>query len=223
MARATKKKDERKEGEPRRFSFSLSTAGAVSLGVVTVAALAWVFILGVLVGRGYKPERDVPELERIMPKAQASAQQNKEGVLKPEELEFFDKLKQAPAGQESKSKTASPAKKSSPATAKKANKPAPQSATMSVAKTAAPSASAKRFAYRYQAAAIRDASKAQQFATRVISLGYQARVEKATTSSGVWHRVIVHFKGTPDQTRKLKEDLATLGVSKPIMKNKKPL
>ena len=100
MAQETKKNRERKdEGEPRRFTFSLSTAGLVSLSVVTVAALAWVFILGVLVGRGYKPEQAVPQLAEIMPRpeAESPAPKGDDGVLRPEELEFFDAVKKQPA------------------------------------------------------------------------------------------------------------------------------
>ena len=99
MAQETNKNRERKdEGEPRRFTFSLSTAGLVSLSVVAVAALAWVFILGVLVGRGYKPEQAVPQLAEIMPRpdAEAPAPKGDDRVLRPEELEFFDAVKKQP-------------------------------------------------------------------------------------------------------------------------------
>lgn len=99
MAQETNKNRERKdEGEPRRFTFSLSTAGLVSLSVVAVAALAWVFILGVLVGRGYQPEQALPQLAEIMPRpeAEAPAPTSDDGVLKPEELEFFDAVKKQP-------------------------------------------------------------------------------------------------------------------------------
>ena len=56
---------------PRTFTFQLSGAGLASVVVVGALCLVWVFILGVLVGRGYKPEAAVPELAQMMPSAPA--------------------------------------------------------------------------------------------------------------------------------------------------------
>jgi len=81
---------------PRKFSFEFTGPGLVSVVVVAVLGFVWVFILGVLVGRGYKPENAVPQVAQIMPSAPPAAQQqeNKEPptVLKPEELQFQDTL-----------------------------------------------------------------------------------------------------------------------------------
>lgn len=226
MAKDNKKNEAPKDGEPRRFCFSLSTTGIVSLGVVVIFGVIWVFILGVLVGRGYKPERDVPELEKIMPRAEAPAEATKKGVLKPEELEFFDKLKQSPSDQakdapkKAKPKAEPPVRKVEKAKDKKeVVKPAPKpEPAIKVTQASGP-----RFAYMYQVAATRDVAKAKAFAAKVEKFGYKTSVVEATTSSGTWHRVNAHFQGTPDETQKLKDDLATLGVKKPIMKTKKPL
>jgi hypothetical protein len=80
---------------PRKFTFEFTAPGLVSVVVVTVFGLLWVFILGVLVGRGYKPENAVPELAQIMPApSQSSQPEQKEPptVLKPEELQFMESL-----------------------------------------------------------------------------------------------------------------------------------
>jgi len=85
----------REDGGPRRFTFELPMSGIISIVVVAVLGITWVFILGVLVGRGYKPENAVPELAQIMPTAEAPAQpvQTEEPtVLKPEELQFMENL-----------------------------------------------------------------------------------------------------------------------------------
>ena len=81
---------------PRKFVKEFTVSSLVSYGVVAVLGIIWVFILGVLVGRGYKPENAVPQVAQIMPTAQPQSQQaeNKEQpqVLKPEELAFMDSL-----------------------------------------------------------------------------------------------------------------------------------
>ena len=54
----------------RALTLSFSPAQLISsiagLGIV----LVWVFILGVILGRGYAPEAHIPELDRLMPKAE---------------------------------------------------------------------------------------------------------------------------------------------------------
>uniref|UniRef100_A0A7C4AGN3 SPOR domain-containing protein n=1 Tax=Fundidesulfovibrio putealis TaxID=270496 RepID=A0A7C4AGN3_9BACT len=80
---------------PRKFTFEFSGPGLVSVVVVAVLGIAWVFILGVLVGRGYKPEEAVPQVAQIMPAPAPAAQaESKEPptVLKPEQLDFQDTL-----------------------------------------------------------------------------------------------------------------------------------
>ena len=81
---------------PRKFVKEFTVSSLVSFGVVAALGIIWVFILGVLVGRGYKPENAVPQVAQIMPSSQPQAQQadNKEPpqVLKPEELGFMDSL-----------------------------------------------------------------------------------------------------------------------------------
>jgi len=80
---------------PRKFTFEFTGPGLISVAVVAILGIVWVFILGVLVGRGYKPENAVPQVAQIMPTAPAQTQQeNKEPptVLKPEELQFQDTL-----------------------------------------------------------------------------------------------------------------------------------
>jgi len=79
----------------RKFTFEFTGPGLVSVVVVAVIGVAWIFILGVLVGRGYKPENVVPQVAQIMPSTQTpAAPENKDQptVLKPEELQFQDTL-----------------------------------------------------------------------------------------------------------------------------------
>ena len=79
---------------PRKFSFEFTGPGLISVVVVGVLGIVWVFILGVLVGRGYKPENAVPQVAQIMPAPAPNQQENREPptVLKPEDLQFQDTL-----------------------------------------------------------------------------------------------------------------------------------
>lgn len=80
---------------PRKFTFEFTGPGLISVVVVAVLGVVWLFILGVLVGRGYKPENAVPQVAQIMPTAPPAAQQETQEpptVLKPEELHFQDTL-----------------------------------------------------------------------------------------------------------------------------------
>ncbi len=61
------KKDSQRGGSPRRYKFDLSLSGVIGASTVLLLGLVWVFIFGVLVGRGYQPERPVPELAALLP------------------------------------------------------------------------------------------------------------------------------------------------------------
>ncbi|MEF3698791.1 MAG: SPOR domain-containing protein, partial [Desulfolutivibrio sp.] len=91
------------EGGPRKFSFELTMSGLVSLGIVLVLGISWVFILGILVGRGYRPEEAVPELAQIMPSTETSSTLDNAQpptVLRPEELQFMEDLQNKTGGPE---------------------------------------------------------------------------------------------------------------------------
>ena len=79
---------------PRKFSFEMSMSGVISIGIVVVLGMCWVFILGILVGRGYRPEAAVPQIAQMMPTTEATPPDNTTpanppSVLKPEELQFM--------------------------------------------------------------------------------------------------------------------------------------
>ncbi len=238
MANDNVRKD-KDDGAPRRFTFSFSTPGVVSLAVVAVAALAWAFVLGVLVGRGYKPEQAVPELARIMPDAERNAtapapeKPEAPGVLKAEELHFYDNLNKKP-GEEAATEAEAPAPKPKPAPKAepaKAAEAAPQAPPAQAEPAPAPKAepaqaqaeSGARFAYVYQVGSLRDPEDAGRYAAKLRKLGLTTSIEAAEVGGATWHRVMVHFQGTPQETDALKDILATLGITKPIMKSKKPL
>jgi cell division septation protein DedD len=133
-------------------------------------------------------------------------------VLRAEELDFYDALNRKPG------EAAAPAAKVAPAPKGPAPAaPAAAAAATTTAKPQAPAATApaqaapapvapamqdapgQRFAYVYQAAALRDAADARQFAARLQAKGLTTSIETVQAQGATWHRVLVHFQGTPSR------------------------
>ncbi len=80
----------------KKFDFSLSLPGMISIVGVGLLALTFFFVMGILIGRGYRPESDVQALKAYMPDAaehgQATAQAEPPKVLTPEELDYQERL-----------------------------------------------------------------------------------------------------------------------------------
>ena len=146
--------DTKKERPPDRggskkktYSFELSLPVLIGASALLIVGVIWVFIFGVLVGRGYRPELNLPELARLMPDTSVNATpMQRPEPLKAEELQFYDALKEksarapapAPAIQEAK-------KPSRPAQRKKTiAKTAPPSTKSSTAKQSTTKRSAKK-------------------------------------------------------------------------------
>ena len=113
----------RENGGPRKFTFEISMSGVVSVGIVVVLGMCWVFILGILVGRGYKPETAVPQIAQMMPTTEAKLPDGEAkappSVLKPEDLQFMEDVHNQPgaaAADAASAKTpADPKKQAAPA------------------------------------------------------------------------------------------------------------
>lgn len=214
MAKDVKnKKSPRDQEGPRRYTLRFSLAGLVSLCLLLVAGLSWMFVMGVLVGRGYKPENAVPTVVKVLPKASAP---NATAVLKAEELEFYDELKKKPKAQSPEQKTA--VQEPVPPVSKP-----PKELSFAGVPPKKPPLDETVYNYTYQAAAFRDLGAAHEFQARLSKLGLANNIETAISQGKTWHRVLVYFKGTPTDTRELKEKLKTLGVDKALLKEKKPL
>ena len=125
------KKDEGSVNGSKRYHLALSRRGMLGLGAGAVVCLAWVFILGVLVGRGYQPEKQVPELATLMPAsknatAEMTHDKEKNKVIKAEDLDYYANLKEQPRskGVTESSKTESSAEKKQQEPARELTAPA---------------------------------------------------------------------------------------------------
>ena len=234
----------------RTYSFSCTFAGLAALATAATLALSLFFVLGVLVGRGHRPESAIPPIERIMPTEGAAGPGSAGEILKPEELTYSEQLsKKGPEAQPSKPidevERKAPEKSKAPEKIKtedKAKAKAAEQATatakveaLAAAKTGArpegksavkadgKDEDTQVYDYIYQAASFPDEGQAASFLKRVKAAGLKAGIENGTANGKAWYRVVVFFRGTPAATRGLKEKLGGLGVPKPLMRAKTPL
>ncbi len=217
----------------RHITLTTSPSGLVGLVTVLLLCFVWVFVFGLLVGRGYQPEETLPELKHIMPAppsarkdagasappkaagptSQTAAQSGTDasGIIKPEELTYYEQLKAREIPRKPVPSRPAPAaqRTDTPETTRQAS--APQTSV-------APDK--ERYDYVYQVASFRDRPSADSLRTTIESAGLTSRVESGEASGSTWYRVMVLFRGTPEATRNMKETLARLGINKPLMKSK---
>lgn len=240
MSTPIKIKDPGSQG--RTYTYSFTFGGLATLVASMALALTLFFVLGVLVGRGHRPEAALPPVARIMP-TEPPAQKDAGEILKPEELQFrehleakgteptpakpIDKVEHKPKAPEKKEekKAAEKGKDDKKAAEKPADQKGDQKSDHKADKKDDKKADgdAKRYAYVYQAGSFPDQEQAKAFLKRVKGAGLKAEIETGTADGKTWYRVICPFQGTPVETRGLKEKLKGIGVKQVVMRSKKPL
>jgi len=221
----------------RQYTFNLGFGGMAALVTVFTLALCLFFVLGVLVGRGHRPETAVPVVAGMMPREPLSRPAPPPEVLRAEELDYseqlgrkhegpapsrpIDSLERKPQVAKAEQKAEkSPETKTGQKPAKPADK-APAKPTQKQAEQK-PDPDTQRYDYAYQAATFPDADSAKAYLKRVKSLGLKGDIESGDTGGKAWHRVVVFVQGTPTDTRGLKEKLASIGAQKLVMRSKAP-
>ncbi|QJB56377.1 SPOR domain-containing protein [Pseudodesulfovibrio sp. zrk46] len=209
----------------KTYDFSLSLPGMISAVGAGVLALTFFFIMGILIGRGYRPETDVPQLNEIMPSKQHGqvAEQPKPEILKPEELEYPERLKEKP---ETMMAETAPAPAPKPV-AKPEPKPEPKveakPADAEKPETFTPEVNYGEpvFDYVYQVASFKKADMADALSAKLVAAGLRTNISSGDVKGTTWHRVQVLHHGTPASTNDMKAVLAKFGIKKPLLKKKK--
>lgn len=122
----------------KQYTFCLGFGGLAALVTGLALALSLFFVLGVLVGRGHRPEAAVPVVAGIMPRETAPtppAPAQAQEVLKPEELSYTEQLARKHEGPTPGRSIDAEASRPKPE-AKPAAKPAAQPAAQPAAKPA---------------------------------------------------------------------------------------
>ncbi len=223
---AKTKRTPKKTGKSHSFEFS--TAGLVSLGLFGLMVLIWIFIFGVLVGRGYRPEVLIPQLSRVLPEAKTQveppppAEPMRYDVLTAEELDFHETLQSKPlvpppGGSESPaSRTAQPPPRTTATTP-------PGTARVPAETQASAEDAGPRFRFVYQVGSFKSPAQARVNQDLLRSRGLDASISQATVQGTSWHRIEVAFSGTESEARAFRERLRSLGVSEAFLRSKKQL
>lgn len=212
------------DGGKRTFTMELSLSALITTVVVSIVSLCWVFAFGVIVGRGYSPETQMPDLARLMTSPGQNATESAPEILKAEDLTFMTDLKQkpgVPVQPTRMSNGTAPAASNStmPATAARtasgnATKPVQTSVTQPEA----------LFDFVLQIVAYKNSSQADTLRERLEGEGMRTRmsVEKAPNGKARWYRVQVILRGTEADMEVAKARLASLGMKDASVASRKP-
>lgn len=210
----------------KTYDFSFSLSGVISATGVLVVALTFFFVMGILIGRGYRPEADIPQLGPMMPGKEHGAladEKQAPTVLTPEELEYPDRLK-ATAAQIMDESAAQPDTKSKSTTPKPEPVKPKAAEPVKIEAKAVESAPAQSgdpvFDYVYQVASFKQASMAEALSSKLVASGLRTRIQTGEAKGTTWHRVQVLYHGTPASTADMKAVLAKHGIKKPLLKKK---
>ena len=198
----------------RKYTISLSFSGLITSGIITIIAIGWIFAFGVIVGRGYNPEKKMPELARLLPPPEGQdAPKEAKGILKPEELTFMTDLKQT-----------QPAANAAP------NKPEAKAAHPTAQPVAAatpkPEAADKaKYDFVFQAVAYKSKDSADKLRERMEGEGLRTRmtIEKDNKGRPKWFRVQVLVRGTDADASAAKQVLVKMGLKDATQVSKKPV
>lgn len=236
------------DGKPRKFTLEASWGGLITLAMAFALCLVWVFIFGVLVGRGHKPERSGPEITKVLPgSGDKPVEIHEPQPLKPEDLKFHEALTQDnPAGEQAKAQPEKPAEKPversaekpvEKETAKQAKQETPKApppAAAPAVKQAPPPPPAPlpvanapgadpRFRFVFQAASYNRREVAETTRQQIAAQGLSASLETADVRGTTWYRVLVTLDGTEKDAGTAMDRLAKAGVPKPLLRSKKAL
>jgi cell division protein FtsN len=228
---------EKTPAKQKKYLFEFSLSGLVSLFVFSVLIMVWMFILGILVGRGYQPETIIPQLSRILPQeqklgtppaplsAQTVPEVKQQPTLRADELTFHEDLrkpdKRPAPPQVQKAKPTPPKSEPVQPAAAQTIAPPPPKAEPTPAPAAAPETD--KFRYIYQVASFKVEDRATAFRDKIRAGGFSAHYAWEPVGEEMWFRVMVTIDGTADETERIKSGLERMGVKNPFLRSKKPL
>lgn len=211
----------------KTYDFSLTLPGMISAVGAGVLALTFFFVMGILIGRGYRPEADVPQLNEIMPSKQHGqvGEPLKPEILKPEELDYPERLKETP--EKVMTETVPEVTPTPKVAVKPVPKPEskPEKAEVTPIKPEAFEPTPAKpgepvFDYIYQVASFRKVEMAEALSAKLVKAGLRTAVQAGEAKGKTWYRVQVLHHGTPASTAEMKAVLAQQGMGKPLLKKK---
>lgn len=196
-----------------KFKFELNFYRTLSLGAFVVLAMVWSFILGVFVGRGYNPEDVIPDIARILPDSDRESSAPR--ILRPEELEFFDRLRSAPPALRTPPPVQEKTTASSQPQPTVQTRPDPPAAPAGVPEV-------ETYIYSYQVGSFQKMQSAVELRKQLMNEGFSASIADAFVNNEPWFRVIVEFQSSEQNSRRMMEKLEAHGITQPVFRGRRP-
>ncbi|MDR0465889.1 MAG: SPOR domain-containing protein [Deltaproteobacteria bacterium] len=225
----------------RAYTFSLTFSKLLTAVIVGLIGVGWIFLLGVMVGRGYNPEDKLNELTgRVLRGRQTPVVQDPpQAILQPEDLSFGAALRDKPL-HNGTAVVYTPAPPPDPPTNGAATAgapvapPAPTTAppptttppppVRPAPQTTPPSAQPARFDVVYQVAAFRVADQADRQRELLEGEGVRTNLEKSVAKDGKsLYKVLVVRRGTAEDEKQLLAVLERLKLGAPLLRSRKPV
>lgn len=230
----------------RAYTLRLTASSIITAVIVLVIGIGWSFVLGVMVGRGYNPEKKIPQLASFLPKEDEAAQattsrvgddQPVDKVMRPEDLSYAASLKGKPGqgklappskpGPEIKHKnmqnaTAPVMQVHEPATAARQTDLTNQPVIQEQVKPKAPAPAQDMFDFTFQVATFKETGSVDNLRAKLEGAGLRSRMEK-TTGKNTLYKVLVMFRGTAEASQSVRQSLVDMGLGQPIQRGKSPV
>ena len=221
----------------RTVTITASLPRAIFCVLFFLFILVWGFIFGIMLGRGHNPEELVPELTKVMPTPGTAVTPPvaTPEILPRKELQYHESLKGKNAGEKPRATPIAPpsppVKEQAPKPEEKAAqqttpaKPATQPTKQTPQEKTPPEVQDQDqtvYDYLYQVAASNNAANAQALQEKLNAAGFSTRVIKSVSNNVTWHRIVVSFKGRPEDTRMLRDKLTEFGIKSIILRGKTP-
>jgi hypothetical protein len=206
-AKSKSSQQKKKTAKGKPIQIHLTWSGLISWGVFSFVVVAWSFILGVLVGRGYQPESVLPVVAEYMPghveEDTQTDPQKQRPVLSAQELGFFENL-QAKTGRQEKSDRQQVPVKDQPELEARVTK------------------NEKTYVYAYQVGAFQHQGQAESLRQDLVRSGLSAQVLPSTVQGTPWYRVLVRYAGSPNDVASFTSRLRQAGIENFFLRSKKP-
>jgi hypothetical protein len=211
----------------RSYSFKLTFPTLLTALIVSLISLGWVFMLGVMVGRGDNPDAKVAEFAaRVLNGNRAKPlREPEQTILKPEELDFIPALRDKPRFSAQHNAT------TTVVTAAVAGKPAAEKQAegeIGIARNAEAATQPARPAmhdYVYQVATFKEPDQADRLRERLEGEGLRTRLEKSPARDGksTFYKVHALLRGDEEDNRRFLASLERLRLGPPLLRAKNPV
>ena len=209
----------------RAYTITLTFSRLLTAAIVALIGVSWVFMLGVMVGRGHDPDAKLREITgRVLrSKQMPAAQEPPQAILRPDELDFGPSLRDKPL-HNGTAVLLIPRQTNGTAASGVAGNATSVQAAQPPAQPAPPGAQSGRFDVVYQVAAFRDAGQADKLRERLEGEGVRTSLDKSPArDGGSVYKVLAVRRGTEDDDKQLLAVLERLKLGPPLLRSKKPV